>query len=144
VELTMNLLTWSQQYLEEAIDDEIALADARHGMKVVRPAFITTITELQATRPSRTYFSSRNHPRTTSSMPLDKWRRSWNATGPLIGMLGLSVHVDDDEGVVSVGSGGRRRNVSEAYADHPGKDEAVVAAIVRAAIQVCNEKRNGA
>lgn len=138
----MNLLTWSQRYLEEAIDDEIALADAMHGMKVVRPAYITTITELQSTRPSRTYFSSRNHPRTSSSMPLDKWRRSWNAAGPLIGLLGLSVHADDDEGVVSVGVGGRRRNVSESYGDHPSKDEAVVAAIVRASIRALNEARN--
>ena len=139
----MDLSKWPQQYLEQAIDDEIALADAMHGMKVARPAYITTVTELQATRPSRTYFSSREHPRTSSARTLDQWRRKWRAAGPLIGLLGLNVHADDDEGVVSVGVGGRRRNVSEAYADHPGKDEAVVAAIVRAAIQALNERRNG-
>lgn len=138
----MNLSTWPQQYLEEAIDDEIALADAMHGMKVPRPSFITTITELSATRPSRTFFTGQNHPRTSGAQRLDQWRRDWRAAGPLIGQLGLVVYADDEERLVSVGPGGRRRNVTEAYADHPSKDEAVVAAIVRAAIQVLNEARN--
>jgi len=140
----MNLSTWPQQYLEEAIDDEIALANAMHGMKVSRPSFITTITELTAARPSRTFFTGQNHPRTSGAQRLDQWRRDWRAAGPLIGQLGLVVYADDEDQLVSVGPGGRRRNVTEAYADHPSKDEAVVAAIVRAAIQVLNEARNSA
>jgi len=138
----MNLSTWSQQYLEEAIDDEIALADALHGMKVARPAFITSITELTASRPSRTYFSSQNHPRTSGAARLEQWRRDWRAAGPLISQLGLVIYADDEEKLVSVGLGGRRRNVTEVYADHPSKDEAVVAAIVRASIQMLNELHN--
>lgn len=135
----MNLSTWTQQYLEEAIDDEIALADALHGMKVARPAFITSITELTATRPSRTFFTGQNHPRTSGAARLEQWRRDWRAAGPLISQLGLVVSADDEEKLVSVGPGGRRRNVTEVYADHPSKDEAVVTAIVRASIQVLNE-----
>jgi hypothetical protein len=57
--------------------------------------------------------------------------------------MGLSVRIDLEEGTVSVGNGSRRRDVTESYADHPSKDAAIFAAIVRAAIRVCTEAREG-
>ena len=83
-------------------------------------------------------------PAPRQASPLPRWRRGWSAAGPLIGELGLSVRTDDEEGTVSVGTGSRRRDVTESYADHPDKDAAIWAAIVRAAIRVCTEAREAA
>jgi len=138
----MTVVTWPQPYLEQAIDDEIELAIAMAGGgKITRPAYVNSITPLRFDRPTRTHYTSANTPRTNSTNALDQWRRDWRAAGALSTKYGLSIRHDLEEGAVSVGTGNRRRDVTEAYADHPDKDAATMAAIVRAAIQLCAETR---
>lgn len=139
---------WDNEYLAEAFADEIALAKIhpkwRRAFKA--PAFAGMSESLVYVRPTRTFGSSATSPQLTFSVkepPVPPhWRRSWNAAGPLSTELGLSVRHDQDEGTVSVGVGSGRRNVTEAYADHPSPDAAAMAAIVRAAIQRLTELRD--
>ncbi|MEH6434333.1 hypothetical protein [Massilia sp. DD77] len=135
---------WEGQYLEDAIADEIALAAIhpkvrRRAVKPTSPMFTTDVYPKAAALGG--HWGSAHSPRTTIAMALPHWRRKWAAAGPLIGEFGLSVRQDDEEGTVSVGNGSRRRDVIEAYADHPDKDAAICAAIVRAAIRVITEAR---
>jgi hypothetical protein len=134
---------WTEAYLRQAFEDEIELASVHPQYRVRKYAMPSTISEVTGIfpAPSRHTHASQ-HSRTTISWPLPHWRRSWNAAGPLIAELGLSVRPDDEEGCVSVGNGSRRRDVTESYADHPSKDAAIFAAIVRAAIRVCAEARD--
>ena len=128
---------WPQAYLEEAIEDEIALAKVMHpGSRIERPSIITAITQLTFAAPRRTFGTSAHSPRTSPGGYIAPWRRGWQHAGPLSTELGLSIRHDTDEGTVSVGTGGGRRNVTEEYKDHPDKDAATCAAIVRAAIQL--------
>jgi hypothetical protein len=131
---------WDEQYLKEAITDEIALAYAKLRYRVTMPREVSMETLLTRDAPKYGSMNAR-HARTTPSYPLPRWRRSWLAAGPLIAELGLRPRPDDEEGTVSVGFGAGRRNVTEAYTDHPSKDAAVMAALVRAAIQAATEAR---
>lgn len=133
---------WDGEYLEQAFADEIELARVhpKFRRRVSLPTVLTMVTDLYPN--AATIRSIGGHAsRTTPAFPLPRWRRNWSAAGPLIGEMGLSVRTDDEEGCVSVGTGSRRRDVTENYADHPDKDAAICAAIVRAAIRVCNEAR---
>lgn len=138
---------WEGQYLQEAIEDEIRLAKVhpkwRRTFKA--PAVMTLDAPLQLVQRAFNHFGSAHAPRQTllANAPQipPHWRRSWNAAGPLSTELGLSLRHDLEEGTVSVGVGSGRRNVCEAYADHPTPDAAAMAAIVRAAIQMCTEMR---
>lgn len=142
----MNVMSkpWSDEYLQEAIADEIALA-AAHPLfrrRVTMPSVLTISVDLYPD-PPKSINSFNRHFRTTPTWPLPHWRRDWRAAGVLVGELGLSIRPDEEEGTVSVGTGSRRRDVTEAYADHPDKDAAIRAAIVRAAIRFCTESREG-
>lgn len=133
---------WSDEYLREAFTDEIELAWAKLRLRYVAPNPIDPNADLVRAPRRGSNLLTAGHERLTfapEAKPLPRWRRSWSAAGPLIGELGLSVRLDDEEGVVSVGNGNRRRDVTEAYKDHPNKDAAICAAIVRAAIRVCTE-----
>lgn len=135
---------WSDDYLRQAFADEIELAWAKLRVRYVAPNPIDPNADLVRAPRRGTNLLTAGHDRlafTQEAKPLPRWRRSWSAAGPLIGELGLSVRPDDEEGTVSVGNGNRRRDVTESYADHPNKDAAICAAIVRAAIRVCTEAR---
>jgi len=119
---------WTDTYLRNAIRDEIGLARLM-GFTVAMPGVITAVTELIPTQKRGYRFLAP----TSSHGALPAWRRNWNAAGPLIGELGLRVLPDDEDGSVSAGTGGRR-NVTERYEEHPSRDAAIMAAIVRAAI----------
>jgi hypothetical protein len=133
---------WDEKYLRAAIKDEIALAavHTKFRCRITMPNLVVMETVLTPDPPRYGSLAAR-HARTTPAWPLPRWRRDWRAAGPLIGELRLAIRNDPDEGTVSVGNGSRRRNVTESYADHPGIDEAVIAAIVRAAIQILTEAR---
>ena len=139
------MTTWTQEYMKGAIRDEIALAAVHHkwGRRFTAPVSPTLETDLclpargynmQSAGAQRLAFSTQ--PKTPP-----RWRRNWKAAGELSTELGLSVRHDQEEKTVSVGTGNRRRDVTEHYADHPTPDAATWAAIVRAAIQVCTEAR---
>lgn len=138
---------WEGQYLEEAFDDEIRLAKVhpkwRRTFKA--PAVMAVGESLQLVQRAFNHFGSAHAPRQAFSTSAPKvpphWRRRWGAAGPLSTELGLSVRHDLEEGTVSVGYGSGRRSVTESYADHPDKDAATMAAIVRAAIRLCTEMR---
>ena len=135
---------WSDEYLREAFADEIELAWAKLRRRYVAPSQADANADLVPAPRRGSNLLTAGHERlafTPEAKPLPRWRRSWGAAGPLIGELGLSVRPDDEEGTVSVGNGNRRRDVTESYADHPNKDAAICAAIVRAAIRVCAEAR---
>ncbi len=135
---------WSDEYLRQAFADEIELAWAKLRQRYVEPTHLDALADLVPAPRRGTNLLSAGRDRlafTPEAKPLPRWRRSWSAAGPLIGELGLSVRLDDEEGTVSVGNGNRRRDVTESYADHPNKDAAICAAIVRAAIRVCSEAR---
>jgi hypothetical protein len=133
---------WPEQYLREAIADEIELAAVhpKFHSRVSMPSSISMETMLTPDPPKFGTAGWRNA-RTTPTFALPRWRRTWAAAGPLIAELSLRPWPDDEEGTVSVGYGGGRRNVTESYKDHPSKDAAVMAALVRAAIQACTEAR---
>lgn len=135
---------WSDEYLRQAFEDEIELAWAKLRHRYVAPSPIDPNADLVRAPRRSTNMLTAGYERLTfaqEAKPLPRWRRSWSAAGPLIGELGLSVRPDNEEGTVSVGNGNRRRDVIESYADHPSKDAAICAAIVRAAIRVCAEAR---
>jgi hypothetical protein len=132
---------WDEAYLKEAIADEIELARVKLRHKVSMPRQVDMETTLTSDAPGYGSLNAR-FARTTTSYPLPRWRRTWLAAGPLIAELGLRPRPDDEEGNVSVGFGSGRRNVTESYVDHPSKDAAVMAALVRAAIQACTEARD--
>lgn len=139
---------WDDEYLKEAFADEIALAKLHPKWKRTfkAPAYLGMSESLVYVRATSTFGSSATSPRLTFSIrepqvpPL--WRRSWDAAGPLSTELSLSIRHDAEERTVSVGVGSGRRNVTEAYADHPSADAATMAAIVRAAIQRLTELRD--
>jgi len=143
--MTSQRKEWSTDYLRQAFDDEIELAWAMLRRRYVTPSPIEPRGDL---RPAPRHGGSLISPgaaRLTFSAgepaAPPHWRRSWSAAGALIANLGLSIRIDAEEGCVSVGNGSRRRDVTESYADHPDKESAICAAIVRAAIRVCNEAR---
>ncbi|QJD98644.1 hypothetical protein HH212_00130 [Massilia forsythiae] len=144
--MTAPYKNWPLAYLRECAEDEMKLAsqhkDYRYGAFAI-PADMEQNTPLaHATRrgnmisPGR----ARQMPATTPIPPL--WRRNWWVAGALISELGLTIVVDLEDRTVSVGAGGRRRNVTEAYVDHPDRDAATMAAIVRAAIQALEAGRD--
>lgn len=139
-------IQWEGEYLKQAFADEIELAGVHpkiRARRVAMPTDLHILTELHPSAPRGHGFDTRMV-RTTPAPALPRWRRSWVAAGPLIAELGLSIRQDDEEGTVSVGNGSRRRDVTESFADHPNKDAAICAAIVRAAIRVCAEARESA
>jgi hypothetical protein len=144
----MNVLTWPEKYIKEAIQDEIALAAAHPKYcrrKVTRPSTYSATTLLDFAPHRGGSIVSPGLQRTSlGNDHVPKWRRSWNDLGPLIAELGLDIRQDHDESTVTVCANGRRRGHTEHIAEHPGQDEAVVAAIVRAATQVFIEAREAA
>lgn len=132
---------WSDEYLRQAIADEIELAEACGYGKLAMPAAISRTAPLVLQRRS---FMSAGHARATPEQQLPRWRRDWNAAGDLIEELNLSVRQDDEDGTVSVGVRGQRRDVTESYADHPDKGGAILAAITKAATQLKAEQRDNA
>ena len=139
---------WDDEYLKEAFGDEIALAKLhpkwRRTFKA--PAAMTRDAPLQPGARAASHFGSANSPRLTFSTMAPQvpphWRRTWDAAGALSTELGLSIRHDAEDGTVSVGVGAGRRNVTEAYAEHPSPDDATLAAIVRAAIQRLTDLRD--
>jgi hypothetical protein len=132
---------WTEQYLREAIRDEIELASVKLRHRVVMPRLITIDAMLTPEPPRAGRLISPGAARQTfGATPLPRWRRSW-AAGQLIGELSLEIRQDPDEGTVQASAVGQRRGVIEAYADHPSKDAAIWAALVRMAIRVCTEAR---
>lgn len=140
------MTTWTQQYLKQAFRDEIELAAVhpRWNRRFTTPPAPTQEADLcPPARRGGNLLSAGSQRLAFATQPKvpPHWRRSWKAAGELSTELGLNVRHDLDEGTVSAGTGSRRRDVTEAYADHPTKDAATWAAIVRAAIQVLAEQR---
>lgn len=137
---------WSDEYLRDAFADEIALAAVHRNWFALRfdAPVVMSRSENLVPRRSRSLVGGTNHRlEFGSARPTTPphWRRDWAAAGSLVSLLSLSIRFDDEEGCVSVGNGSRRRDVTESYADHPDKDAAIWAAIVRAAIRMCTEAR---
>jgi hypothetical protein len=122
---------------------ELAAAHPKYRRRYLAPSVLTRVSDL-VPAPSKGYGFDGRNARTTPAFGAPHWRRSWTAAGALVAELGLSVRQDHEEGTVSVGNGSRRRDVTEAFADHPDIDAAIWAAIVRAAIRVCAEAREAA
>jgi len=139
---------WDDEYLKEAFADEIALAKLHPNWRRTfkAPAALTLDAALVYVQRTTTHAFSGHSSRLSFSTMTPQvpphWRRSWVAAGPLSTELGLSIRHDQEDGTVSVGVGGGRRNVTESYADHPNADAAAMAAIVRAAIQRLTELRD--
>jgi len=133
---------FTQQYLRECVSDEqqLALLHPAWRRRFTAPSVLTQTADLcQPARrsgglisagASRLTFSAS----TTAAPP--RWRRDWEAAGDLSVEMGLTVSHDQEDGTVSAGTGGGRRNVTERYEDHPTKAAATWAAIVRAAVQL--------
>lgn len=131
-------MQWDERYLRECVEDEINLARLMRFGKFAAPAGMTRETVLVPVPAKNSGFlRSPGVSRTTLGAvgELPRWRRDWAAAGELSIHLGLNTYHDLDEGAVSVSAGNRRRNVTERYEDHPSRDAATWAAIVRAAIQ---------
>jgi hypothetical protein len=129
---------WDEAYLKQCAEDEIALAQLMRLGRFAAPAGLTRETVLvpvQARGVHHLRGADTARTRLGSIGELPRWRRDWIAAGELSTQLGLSTYHDADEGAVSVSAGGRRRNITERYEDHPSKDAATWAAIVGAAIQ---------
>lgn len=140
------MTNWTQEYMKDAIREEIALAvvHPKWNRRYTAPASPTLETDLcPPARRGGNLLSAGGQRLAFSTQPKTppRWRRNWKAAGELSTELGLNVRHDQEEGTVSVGTGNRRRDVTEAYADHPTPDAATWAAIVRAAIQLITEQR---
>jgi hypothetical protein len=144
----MNLLIWTEKYSKQAIQDEIALAAAHPKYcrrKVIKPRTFSVSTLLDFASYGGGSLVSPGLQRTTlGNDHVPQWRRSWNAIGPISTELGLEIRHDRDEGTVTVCASGERRGHTEQYKDHPGVDEAVVAALVRKATEIYTEAREAA
>jgi hypothetical protein len=124
---------WPDEYLRQAIADELELAKAAGGYsRFDAPAALTRTSPILA--------QSRN--RLKPAVHLPRWRRDWAAAGELIEEFGLSIRQDEEDGSVSVGVRGRRLDVTEKYVDHPDKAGAILAAIVGISIQLRAEQRD--
>jgi len=133
---------WTEQYLRECVSDEIALAflHPKFRRRYAAPTLLDRMAPIVPAARRGTSLISGGMARLTFSavqpeLP-PRWRRDWEAAGDLHIELGLPISHDLEDGTVSVGAGGRRRNVTERYADHPSKAAATWAAIVGAAIQL--------
>lgn len=136
---------WTQQYLRECMKEEARLASlmpARSKLRYVVPSSdLDLYTKLRQDGRSGMPMVSTGHARLSFSAPAPVgapplWRRNWDAAGELSVELGLAINHDKEDASVSVSAGGRRRNVTERYEDHPSKVAATWAAIVGAAIQL--------
>lgn len=139
-------IQWDAEYLKQCFADEVELASVHKafcGRTYTAPLDCGRLSSLQPGVPVGRGFDTRNFRTTTAWAPPFR-RRSWNGAGQLVSEFGLSIRQDVQEGSVSVGTGNRRRDVTEAFADHPDEDAAIWAAIVRAAIQLCAETREAA
>lgn len=125
---------WTTEYTSQAIDDELALAVLKMRVRGVKPSVISQSADVFPAPSASSTFGYWGG-RTKITWPLPKWRRDWRDAGALSAELGLSIRYCEEDGTVSVGAGGGRRNVTEAYIDHPDKSAAACAAITRAAIQ---------
>jgi hypothetical protein len=123
---------WPDEYLQQAIADEIELAKAGGYLRIDVPAAPTRTTPLLA----------QSKDRLQPARHLPRWRRDWSAAGELIEEFNLSIRQDDEDGAVSVGVRGRRLDVTEKYVDHPDKAGAILAAIVGISIQLRAEQRD--
>jgi hypothetical protein len=123
---------WPDEYLQQAIADELELAKAGGYLRIDVPAAPTRTTPLLA--------QSKDRLKPATHLP--RWRRDWNAAGELIEEFNLSIRQDDEDGSVSVGVRGRRLDVTEKYIDHPDKAGAILAAIVGISIQLRAEQRD--
>jgi hypothetical protein len=123
---------WPDEYLQQAIADEIELAKAGGYSRIDVPAAPARTTPLLA--------QSRDRLKPGTILP--RWRRDWVAAGELIEEFNLSIRQDDEDGSVSVGVRGRRLDVTEKYIDHPDKAGAILAAIVGISIQLRAEQRD--
>jgi len=137
---------WAESYLRECIADEIALAalHPKFRARFTAPAVLTQFATLIPAPRRGGNLISPGMARLTFSVPPATppcWRRDWSAAGPLCYLLGLTVSHDLEDGTVSAGTGNRRRNVTERYDEHPNKDAATFAAIVRAAIHELEARR---
>lgn len=127
---------WTEAYLKECAEDEINLARLMRIGSFAAPAVLTRETLLVRV-PSKGFLRGAGSSRTMLGAigELPRWRRDWAAAGELSTQLALNTYHDPDDGSVSVSAGNRRRNTTERYEDHPSRDAATWAAIVRAAIQ---------
>ena len=134
---------WTEQYLRECVADEITLAflHPKFRRRYAAPTLLDRMSPIVPAARRGTSLLNAGVARLTFSavqpeLP-PRWRRDWEAAGDLHIELGLAISHDLEDGTVSVGAGGgRRRNVTERYDDHPTKAAATWAAIVRAAIQL--------
>ena len=134
--------TWTQEYLKEAMRDEIALAALLNHGKCKMPARPTMYEPVVRISAARIGHGTLGSSWGDNPAPIPQWRRNWSSAGSLISKLALKISNDTDEGTVSVGASDRRRSVTEAYADHPSVDAAIWAAITRAAIALLTEMRD--
>ena len=136
------MTTWTEEYLKEAMRDEIALAALLNHGKCKMPARPTMYEPIVRISAARTGHGTLGSGLGGNQAPIPQWRRNWSSAGPLIGKLSLKISHDQDEGTVSAGASDRRRSITEAYADHPSVDAAIWAAITLAAIALLTEMRD--
>jgi hypothetical protein len=132
-------MQWNEAYLKECAEDEIALAQLMRFGRFAAPAGLardTVLVPVQARGGHHLRGADTARTRLGSIGELPRWRRDWVAAGELSTQLGLSTRHDQEDGAVSVGTGNRRRDITERYEDHPSKDAATWAAITRAAVQL--------
>jgi hypothetical protein len=129
---------WDNEYISQAIVEEIALARLDLDKRATKPAGVYRDSNVYlATGPGGGGISGLR-----SSEVLPKWRREPRAAGALAIKHALNIRHDEDEYSVSVGYGAGRRSVTEFYGAHPDRDAATMAAICRAAIQMLTERRD--
>ncbi len=72
---------------------------------------------------------------------LPKWTRDWKACGPLLAEYELTLSFPRDAGQEHASSV-QIGNIAVPFADHPGKDKAVMTAIVKAVIYLLEHHKN--
>jgi len=129
---------WDDEYISQALDEEIELARLDKNLRGKKPA--------GASRGSPIWHSTGAAPTGgyggLTATPLPQYRREPRDAGELCIKRGLNVKHDHEECSVSAGYGSGRRAITEFYGAHPDAAAATMAAITRAAIQLLTEQRD--
>ncbi len=127
--------TYSPEYMTDVIADELALAKLLRYGNIVPPIAYTPNAWLYGTKGGETGNGAR-----LAATFLPKWRRTWDGAGELIAICEISITqspfgVSASDGLMcSAGN-------TVIFTDHPTKDDAIRAAICKAAIAYLTAKR---
>lgn len=131
---------YDQEYLSQAIDEEISLGWLDRKLKGIKPNSVWFDVPVHA----KSAPGQQSGYGGLFACDLPRYRRNPRDAGALAITRCINVRHDHEEHSVSASYGSGRRAVTEFYGAHPDVAAATMAAITRAAIQMLTEQRDEA